>query len=120
MFGACKNYHLFPPENPDDEPTCPADIRIQVEPANAGLRVDETVQATYRVFTCGGTIEETISPVWVSADPATAMVSDTGLITALQSGNTTITVSEDMYATEATINVGVLVVDPGSPYSAEK
>lgn len=94
------------------ETFCPADIQEQVDPQQVSLMPEETVQASYRVLLCGGTQEAAITPVWASADPAIATVSDTGLITAqLQGGNTEIIVSEDEYDTELRIRVSVPVID---------
>lgn len=95
------------------ETVCPADLQVQVDPQQVNLMPEETVQASYKVLLCGGTQEAAITPVWESADPAIATVSDTGLITAqLQGGNTEIIVSEDEYGTEDRIRVSVPIIDP--------
>lgn len=95
------------------DPGCPDDLRPVVSPMSVNLLPEETVQASYKVFTCGGQEELQITPIWVSADTAIATVSDTGLITAqLLGGNTDITVTEAEYGIEAVIKVNVADVAP--------
>lgn len=111
VLGACNAGPMS--VDPPYGPPCPADLRFQVEPDDhLSLLPEETVQASYKVFGCGGTQELDVTPIWVSADTNVATVSDTGLITAQQGGNTEITVSEEEYNTGFTIQVSVAIVEP--------
>lgn len=98
----------------DPEPTCPADLTFTLTPESVSLLPGETVQPSFKVFGCGGTIELDVTPRWESADTDVATVNaSSGLITAqLTGGNTEVTVSEDEYNTAAVVAVSVAVVDP--------
>jgi hypothetical protein len=93
---------------------CPDDLRVTLTPENVSLLPGETVQPSFKVFTCAGTRELQVTPHWESADPVVATVdASSGLITAQQvGGNTEVTVSEDEYGTEAVVDVSVAVIDP--------
>lgn len=92
----------------NNAPTCPADITHTLEPRVVSLAVGETATPKLRVFTCAGTIEETVSPVWISMNSEVASVNgQSGTILGRAPGETRVRVTEQKSLTDDYVKVTV-------------
>lgn len=88
--------------------TCPADITYTLQPKAVAVAVGETATPTFKVFTCAGTVEKVVEPVWASLDSKVATVNNsTGTITGRTPGNTRIRVTEQMSLADDFVSVTV-------------
>jgi surface protein len=67
-----------------------ADVSVVLEPASAGLMPGETLSPTVLITDAEGQPIEGAVPTWASANPAIAVVDETGLVTAMAVGETQI------------------------------
>ena len=82
---------------------------IQVTPSSVNVAKGQTQQLTATAIFSDGTSSDISSSVtWAPVDTATATVSSTGLLTAVEVGNTTLTAIKDG-VTSNTVNVTVIV-----------
>lgn len=96
----------------DDGP-CVTGLEAEISPTSANLLPEETVQITYRLFDCEGTLELETKPTWTSENTEIATVDSTGLVTAGSTTGTTNIIMEDERAEQyASIRITVSDVDP--------
>jgi len=102
-FGACNDY----------DPTQPAEIiSVTLAPLNAALNIGATLTLAPTVLDAGGQ-PVAAALTWTSSDPSIAEVSGAGVVTALATGDVTITAT----AANGVAGTAAIHVNPGPPPS---
>lgn len=81
-------------------------VSISVAPSNAVVAPDEEVQfSAMGKYTDSSTYDITDTVVWESSNTRVALISSTGLVTALSAGSTTITAKKDLVSGSTSLTV---------------
>jgi len=84
---------------------------LQLDPYRATIERGDILDMQVKFMEADGSVDETISHlvIWESSDPTVASVTQTGKVTALRSGSTTISAASDGFVAECRLNVQVSV-----------